>query len=79
MKDAVVCAASSGKPSNVLISVARSEIGIRRVRKLATTEAKKAKLEFFRNGYVWSAKTRDLAEAMHLLQLFDHSHSSQSP
>lgn len=34
------------------MSVVRSEIGIRRVRKLAATEAKKAKLEFFKNGCV---------------------------
>ena len=53
MKEAVVCAASSGKPRNDLMSVARSEMGIKRVRKLATTEAKKAKLEFFRNGWMY--------------------------
>jgi hypothetical protein len=52
MKEAVVCAASSGKPMIDLMSVARREIGIRRVRRLATTEAKKAKLECFRNGFM---------------------------
>lgn len=50
MKEAVVRAASSGKPINDLMSVARSEIGMNSVRKLATTEAKKAKFEFLRNG-----------------------------
>jgi hypothetical protein len=33
------------------MSVASSEIGMSSVRKLATTAAKKAKFEFFKNGW----------------------------
>lgn len=57
MKDAVVWAASSGKPIMDLMRVARSESGMSRVSKLATTEAKKAKLECLRKGWLYVSES----------------------
>ena len=52
IKEAVVCAASSGKPINLAMRVAMSDTGRRKVRKLTIIEATVAKLEFLRKGYV---------------------------
>ena len=50
MNDAVVCAASSGKPMNFATRIPISDTGRRNVRKLTIMDATVAKLEFLRKG-----------------------------
>lgn len=50
MNEAVVCAASPGKPANRATKPAMSDTGRRSVRKLTIMDAMVAKLEFLRKG-----------------------------